>query len=68
MPQLDTVTFLSQYLWTLLSLFSMFVFVVIFLMPQIKANFKIRSLSEKDKSDRGLDNKDTTLLKKILQL
>nr|YP_006665709.1 ATP synthase F0 subunit 8 [Craspedacusta sowerbii]AEO93242.1 ATP synthase F0 subunit 8 [Craspedacusta sowerbii]QXT43882.1 ATP synthase F0 subunit 8 [Craspedacusta sowerbii]QXT43897.1 ATP synthase F0 subunit 8 [Craspedacusta sowerbii]QZN08022.1 ATP synthase F0 subunit 8 [Craspedacusta sowerbii]CUS58527.1 TPA: ATP synthase F0 subunit 8 [Craspedacusta sowerbii] len=68
MPQLDTVTFLSQYLWTLLSLFSMFVFVVIFLMPQIKANFKIRSLSEKDRSDRGLDNKDTTLLKKILQL
>nr|QZN07992.1 ATP synthase F0 subunit 8 [Craspedacusta sowerbii] len=68
MPQLDTVTFLSQYLWTLLSLFFMFIFVVVFLMPQIKANFRIRSLSEKDRSDRGFDNKDANLLKKILQL
>nr|QWQ49848.1 ATP synthase F0 subunit 8 [Craspedacusta sowerbii]QYH44899.1 ATP synthase F0 subunit 8 [Craspedacusta sowerbii] len=68
MPQLDTVTFLSQYFWTLFSLFFMFVFVVIFLMPQIKANFRIRSLSEKERSDKMVDNKEINLLKKILQL
>nr|QXT43852.1 ATP synthase F0 subunit 8 [Craspedacusta sowerbii]QXT43867.1 ATP synthase F0 subunit 8 [Craspedacusta sowerbii] len=68
MPQLDTVTFLSQYLWTLFSLFFMFVFVVIFLMPQIKANFRIRSLSEKGRSDKIADSKEISLLKKILQL
>lgn len=46
----------------------MFVFVVIFLMPQIKANFKIRSLSEKNLSTKSEEGKETHLLKKILQL
>jgi hypothetical protein len=46
----------------------MFVFVVIFLMPQIKANFRIRSLSEKGRSDKIADSKEISLLKKILQL
>lgn len=68
MPQLDTVTFLSQYIWTLISLFSMFIFVIIYLMPTLKAKFKIRSLSEKEIEIKERDHKDIHLIKKILQL
>ena len=68
MPQLDLVTFFSQYCWALISSFSMFVFVVVILIPNLKAKFKIRSLSEQAEGGKSLESKEINIIKKILQL
>nr|YP_010133406.1 ATP synthase F0 subunit 8 [Exaiptasia diaphana]CDG50914.1 ATP synthase F0 subunit 8 [Exaiptasia diaphana]CDG50928.1 ATP synthase F0 subunit 8 [Exaiptasia diaphana] len=42
MPQLETVTYLTQYTWTLIALFLLFSFLVVSVLPAIKTNFLIR--------------------------
>nr|YP_009139560.1 ATP synthase F0 subunit 8 [Corynactis californica]AKF78566.1 ATP synthase F0 subunit 8 [Corynactis californica] len=42
MPQLDTITYLTQYRWTLLVLFLLFFLLVFFVLPIIKINRLIR--------------------------
>nr|ABK30953.1 ATP synthase F0 subunit 8 [Oscarella carmela] len=66
MPQLDTVTFLTQYIWTLIALFILFYLLVTKILPQIEKIFKIRStpLSSKNLSKTT----DLQLIKKLLQL
>lgn len=68
MPQLDIVTFFSQYCWALISSFSMFVFVVVVLIPNLKAKFKIRAVSEQAHEGKSLESKEVAIIKKILQL
>lgn len=68
MPQLDIVTFFSQYCWALISSFSMFVFVVVILIPNLKAKFKIRAVSEQAHQEKSLESKEVAIIKKILQL
>nr|ALO20760.1 ATP synthase F0 subunit 8 [Geryonia proboscidalis] len=68
MPQLDLVTFFSQYCWALLSSLSMFVFVVVILIPNLKTKFKIRALSDKVHEEKTLESKEVSIIKRILQL
>nr|QJS34598.1 ATP synthase F0 subunit 8 [Phanopathes sp. NB-2020] len=42
MPQLDTTTYLTQYRWTLITLFLLFSLLVSFILPTIKTNWLIR--------------------------
>nr|YP_654314.1 ATP synthase F0 subunit 8 [Ricordea florida]ABF93395.1 ATP synthase F0 subunit 8 [Ricordea florida] len=42
MPQLDTVTYLTQYRWTLFVLFLLFFLLVFFVLSIIKINWLIR--------------------------
>nr|YP_009159638.1 ATP synthase F0 subunit 8 [Alicia sansibarensis]AKQ50911.1 ATP synthase F0 subunit 8 [Alicia sansibarensis] len=42
MPQLETATYLIQYRWTLITLFLLFAFLVVSVLPAIKTNFLIR--------------------------
>nr|YP_009139586.1 ATP synthase F0 subunit 8 [Platyzoanthus mussoides]YP_626485.1 ATP synthase F0 subunit 8 [Discosoma sp. CASIZ 168915]YP_626498.1 ATP synthase F0 subunit 8 [Discosoma sp. CASIZ 168916]ABF67617.1 ATP synthase F0 subunit 8 [Discosoma sp. CASIZ 168915]ABF67630.1 ATP synthase F0 subunit 8 [Discosoma sp. CASIZ 168916]AKF78605.1 ATP synthase F0 subunit 8 [Platyzoanthus mussoides] len=42
MPQLDTITYLTQYRWTLFVLFLLFFLLVFFVLPTIKINWLIR--------------------------
>nr|QJS34464.1 ATP synthase F0 subunit 8 [Bathypathes sp. n. 2 NB-2020]QJS34477.1 ATP synthase F0 subunit 8 [Bathypathes sp. n. 3 NB-2020]QJS34490.1 ATP synthase F0 subunit 8 [Bathypathes sp. 1 NB-2020]QJS34624.1 ATP synthase F0 subunit 8 [Stauropathes arctica]WRM53905.1 ATP synthase F0 subunit 8 [Bathypathes sp. 1 YY-2024] len=42
MPQLDTTTYLTQYRWTLITLFLLFSLLVSFILPTIKTNLLIR--------------------------
>nr|YP_004940479.1 ATP synthase F0 subunit 8 [Cubaia aphrodite]AER54529.1 ATP synthase F0 subunit 8 [Cubaia aphrodite] len=67
MPQLDVVTFWSQYCWTLFSLFTMFVFVMIYLMPKLKSNFKIRAGLESESITSSSSPSALPLIKRILQ-
>ena len=43
MPQLDLVTFLTQYIWTLIILGSIFILLVTTILPKIQQQFVIRS-------------------------
>nr|YP_009738022.1 ATP synthase F0 subunit 8 [Parazoanthus swiftii]YP_010875231.1 ATP synthase F0 subunit 8 [Parazoanthus darwini]QIB71213.1 ATP synthase F0 subunit 8 [Parazoanthus swiftii]WGW14829.1 ATP synthase F0 subunit 8 [Parazoanthus swiftii]WGW14855.1 ATP synthase F0 subunit 8 [Parazoanthus darwini] len=42
MPQLDTATYLTQYRWTLITLFLLFSLLVASILPTIKTNWLIR--------------------------
>nr|YP_009160774.1 ATP synthase F0 subunit 8 [Myriopathes japonica]YP_009750745.1 ATP synthase F0 subunit 8 [Tanacetipathes thamnea]YP_010697716.1 ATP synthase F0 subunit 8 [Myriopathes ulex]QJS34692.1 ATP synthase F0 subunit 8 [Tylopathes sp. n. NB-2020]AGN48523.1 ATP synthase F0 subunit 8 [Myriopathes japonica]QIJ98184.1 ATP synthase F0 subunit 8 [Tanacetipathes thamnea]WCF76514.1 ATP synthase F0 subunit 8 [Myriopathes ulex] len=42
MPQLDTTTYLTQYRWTLITLFLLFSLLVSFILPIVKTNWLIR--------------------------
>lgn len=56
MPQLDSLTFLAQYTWTLLFLFLLFLFVVTNILPKLQQQLAIRT-----KYVRGSDlHQDTT--------
>jgi len=46
----------------------MFVFVVVVLIPNLKAKFKIRAVSEQAHQEKSLDSKEVAIIKKILQL
>ena len=46
----------------------MFVFVVVVLIPNLKAKFKIRALSEQVHEEKSLESKEVAIIKKILQL
>nr|YP_001648608.1 ATP synthase F0 subunit 8 [Halisarca dujardinii]ABW76600.1 ATP synthase F0 subunit 8 [Halisarca dujardinii] len=43
MPQLDLLTFLTQYIWTLIILGSIFILLVTTILPNIQQQFVIRS-------------------------
>lgn len=43
MPQLDSLTFLTQYTWTLLFLFLLFLFVVTNILPKLQQQLAIRT-------------------------
>ena len=46
----------------------MFVFVVVILIPNLKAKFRIRSVSEQAEGGKSLESKEINIIKKILQL
>nr|ATA66374.1 ATP synthase F0 subunit 8 [Oscarella balibaloi] len=66
MPQLDTVTFFTQYTWTLIALFILFSLLVTKILPQIEKNLKIRSTPLGPKVLRKTT--DPQLIKNLLQL
>nr|AKO90209.1 ATP synthase F0 subunit 8 [Petrosia ficiformis] len=43
MPQLDTVTYLTQYTWTLITLFFLFSLLVNTILPRLQQQLAIRS-------------------------
>ena len=47
MPQLDTVTYLTQYTWTLIILFFLFSLLVNIILPIFQQQLAIREKSEK---------------------
>nr|YP_004123212.1 ATP synthase F0 subunit 8 [Oscarella viridis]ADO51465.1 ATP synthase F0 subunit 8 [Oscarella viridis] len=66
MPQLDTVTFLTQYTWTLIALFILVSLLVTKILPHIEKILKIRSTPLSSKALRKTT--DPQLIKKLLQL
>nr|YP_001648594.1 ATP synthase F0 subunit 8 [Xestospongia muta]ABW83901.1 ATP synthase F0 subunit 8 [Xestospongia muta] len=45
MPQLDTVTYLTQYTWTLVTLFFLFSLLVNIILPKLQQQLAIREIS-----------------------
>nr|YP_003412018.1 ATP synthase F0 subunit 8 [Lubomirskia baikalensis]ADB78060.1 ATP synthase F0 subunit 8 [Lubomirskia baikalensis] len=52
MPQLDTVSFLTQYIWTLITLFFLFSLLVNTILPRLQQQLAIRSRSGAGASPR----------------
>jgi len=66
MPQLDTITFLTQYTWTLIILFFLFTLLINTILPKIQQQLIIRT-----KIDSVQLKKETTkldILKTLFQL
>lgn len=66
MPQLETVTYLTQYIWTLITLLILFSFLVNIILPKLQQQLAIRA-----KISSVLLKKETTKLeiyKTLLQL
>nr|ATI10783.1 ATP synthase F0 subunit 8 [Plenaster craigi] len=55
MPQLETVTYLTQYIWTLIMLLILFLFLVNIILPKLQQQLAIRSkISSVQLKARGL--------------
>lgn len=46
MPQIDVVAYLTQYIWTLISLLLLFSFVVLIILPRIQQQLALRAQAE----------------------
>nr|ADC43804.1 Atp8 [Cliona aff. celata JRX-2009] len=46
MPQIDVVAYLTQYIWTLISLLILFSFVVLNILPRIQQQLALRAQAE----------------------
>ena len=51
MPQIDIVTYLTQYIWTLISLLLLFSFVVLIILPRIQQQLALRAQAEVSSKD-----------------
>lgn len=66
MPQLETVTYLTQYIWTLITLLILFTFLVNIILPKLQQQLAIRA-----KISSVLLKKETTkfeIFKTLFQL
>nr|YP_010317606.1 ATP synthase F0 subunit 8 [Catostylus townsendi]UNB15550.1 ATP synthase F0 subunit 8 [Catostylus townsendi] len=65
MPQLDVVTFINQYIWTISSITIMVVIVMLLIIPSIKMLIEIRNVNV-DESVSYTEKKEFISFKKLI--
>ena len=60
MPQIDVVAYLTQYIWTLISLLLLFSFVVLIILPRIQQQLALRAQAEVSSKDYIISVKGKT--------
>jgi hypothetical protein len=72
MPQIDVVAYLTQYIWTLISLLLLFSFVVLVILPRIQQQLALRAQAEVSSKEYIIENKSKigpiVIFKSILSL
>lgn len=66
MPQLDIVTFLTQYTWTLIILFFLFTLLINLILPKVQQQLTIRTKIDSVKLKR--ETTQLNMLKSLFQL